>query len=73
MLDRRLAECAYVAGDEITIADFAIWPWASRYEWQRIDLNDFPNVKRWYVELANREGVKKGYDIPSFGNEIPMP
>lgn len=73
VLDRRLAECAYVAGDEITIADFAIWPWASRYEWQRIDLNDFPNVKRWYVELANREGVKKGYDIPSFGNEIPMP
>lgn len=73
VLDRQLAECAYVAGDEITIADFAIWPWASRYEWQRIDLNDFPNVKRWYVELANREGVKKGYDIPSFGNEIPMP
>ena len=51
-MDRRLAAVAYLAGDELTIADFATWPWLSRWEWQGIDLRDFPNVRRWYVELA---------------------
>ncbi|MEO0363137.1 MAG: glutathione S-transferase N-terminal domain-containing protein [Pseudomonadota bacterium] len=73
VLDRRLATSAHVAGDEITIADFAIWPWASRFEWQRIDLGDFPHVRDWYVRLAARDGVKAGYDVPEAGNEIPLP
>ena len=33
-----------------SIADIAIWPWISRFEWQTIDLNQYPNVKRWYVD-----------------------
>ena len=72
VLDRRLGEAEHVAGD-LSIADFAIWPWASRYEWQRIDLAEFPNVRRWYLALAAREGFRKGYDVPAMGHAIPLP
>jgi GST-like protein len=73
VIDRRLGESRYLAGDEITIADFATWPWLSRWEWQDIDLARFPNVRRWYVELAERPGVRRGYDVPAFGHAIPLP
>jgi GST-like protein len=73
VLDGQLGREAHVAGPDYSIADMAIWPWASRYEWQDIDLNDFPNVKRWYVELAARPAVQKGYHIPKFTQDIPMP
>jgi GST-like protein len=72
VLDRRLRGRAYVA-DDYSIADIAIWPWISRFEWQEIDLGDFPEVKRWYLEIAGRPAVKKGYHVPKFGQEIPMP
>jgi GST-like protein len=72
VLDRRLAGRAFVA-DDYSIADMAIWPWMSRFEWQEINLNDFPNVKRWYVEIANRPAVQKGYHVPKFASDIPMP
>ncbi len=62
----------FVAGD-YSIADMAIWPWASRFEWQTIDLKDFPNVLRWYREIAARPAVQKGYHIPVRQPEIPMP
>ncbi|NIC06631.1 glutathione S-transferase family protein [Billgrantia bachuensis] len=73
VLDTRLADHAYLAGDEYTIADIACWPWVSRYEWQRIDLNEYPNVKRWYVEIAGRPAVQRGYHVPKQVNEIPLP
>ena len=60
MLDRQLEDKGFVVGDAMTIADFAIWPWTSRYEWQRIDMNDFPNVKRWYEAMDARPGVQRG-------------
>ena len=72
VLDRRLAEVPYVAGD-YGIADIAIWPWASRFEWQTIDLKDFPNVLRWYTAIAARPAVQKGYHIPVPQPSIPMP
>ncbi len=73
VMDTRLADNAYLAGDEYTIADIASWPWVSRYEWQRIDLADYPNVKRWYVEIASRPAVQRGYHVPKQVNEIPLP
>ena len=73
VLNKQLGESRYLAGDELSIADFAIWPWTSRFDFQRLDLNDYSNVKRWYVELAKRPGFIKGYDQPSSGNSIPMP
>ncbi|PMR68307.1 glutathione S-transferase family protein [Halomonas heilongjiangensis] len=72
VLDTRLADRAFLAGD-YTIADMATWPWISRFEWQRIDLNDYPNVKRWYLEIAHRPAVQRGYHCPKRVNEIPMP
>jgi len=72
VLDERLARNEYLAGD-YSIADIAIWPWISRFEWQNIDLNTYPNVKRWYCEIADRPAVQRGYHIPNFIREIPLP
>ena len=73
VLDKRLGESQFVAGNDYGIVDISIWPWISRYEWQNIDLNKFSNILRWYKEIASREAVIKGYDVPSMGAEIPIP
>jgi len=72
VLDTRLSANPFVAG-EYSIADMAIWPWASRFEWQGIDMNDYPNVTRWYTELADRPAVQKGYHVPVAQPGIPRP
>jgi GST-like protein len=72
VLDRRLEGRDFVAGD-YSIADIAIWPWISRFEWQEIDLSKFPNVKRWYTTIAARPAVQRGYKQPKDMGEIPMP
>ena len=72
VLDRRLAEHRFVAG-EYSIADIAIWPWTSRFQWQEIDLSEFQNVRRWYIEIAERPAMQKGYHVPKFSGDIPMP
>ena len=72
VLDRRLADRAFVA-DDYSIADIAIWPWISRFEWQTIDLNQYPNVKRWYLASAARPAVQRGFHVPKKVQEIPMP
>lgn len=66
VLDGRLAEAAFLAGD-YTIADMATFPWAARHAWQGIALEDYPNVKRWYDEIAARPGVARGMAVPSEG------
>ena len=70
--DRQLAEREFVA-DTYSIADIAIWPWVSRFAWQGVDLNQHPNVKRWYEAIAQRPAVRKGYDVPKQTGDIPMP
>jgi GST-like protein len=72
-LDRRLEGRKFVAGDAYTIADIAIWPWAARFEWHRANLDDFPNVKRWYCDIAARPAVQRGYHVPNYTADIPMP
>ena len=72
VLDARLAGRDFVAGD-YSVADMAIWPWASRYERQDIDLNNYPNVCDWYCRIAERPAVQAGYQVPERVNEIPMP
>jgi GST-like protein len=67
-----LADHEFLAG-EYSVADIATWPWISRFEWQTIDLNEFPNVKRWYTDIANRPAVQRGYDVPKKVGDIPMP
>ncbi len=70
VLNNRLDGRDYVC-DEYSIADMAIWPWASRYEWQEIALTDYPNVRAWYQRLLARAAVVKGYHIPKKMGEIP--
>ena len=72
VLDRRLSDNEFVAG-EYSVADIAIWPWVSRYEWQTLDLNQYPNVKRWYLAIAARPAVQRGYDVPKKVGDIPLP
>ena len=59
--------------DELSIVDFAVWPWVSRFEWHQVPINDFPNVREYYVRLADREGFQKGYAQPLDAGPIPMP
>ncbi len=74
VLDRRLSDTgAFVAGADYTIADMAVWPWISRFEWQGVDLNAYPAVKRWYLEIADRPAVQRGYDKPHHVSDIPLP
>ena len=73
VLDRRLAQHAHVAGKDYTIADVAVWPWVSRYEWHIGELKDYANVVRWYREVAARPAVQRGYHVPTMQPEIPMP
>jgi len=70
VLDKQLEGRDYVCG-AYSIADMACWPWVSRYEWQQIDLADFPNVRAWYKRLLAREAVQKGYHVPKVMGEIP--
>lgn len=64
VLDDRLAGREYLAGD-LSIADFATLPWVFRFDWQEVDLADFPNVKRWYDSLMARPALARGMDIPA--------
>jgi GST-like protein len=62
-----------VAVDDLTIADIAIWPWVSRYQFQKINLHDYPNVLDWYLRLAQRPAFQAGYKVPDSTQEILMP
>ena len=72
VLDRRLEGREYIV-DDYSIADMAVWPWAARHNWQEIDLNDFPNVRRWYMTMLDRPAVKRGWNIPETDQPIPVP
>ena len=62
VMDRRLAEVPYFAG-EISVADFAILGWAWRHERHKVELADFPHVKRWYETMMGRPGVQRGFAV----------
>ena len=62
VLDRRLADREHLCGD-YSIADMAAWPWVLTYRSQGIDLDAFPNVRRWYDALKRRPGLRRGYDV----------
>ncbi len=72
VLDRRLEGRQYIV-DDYSIADIAAWPWIARFQWQQIDLDDFPNVKRWYLAIAERPAVQRGYRVPKPTGDIPLP
>ena len=63
VLDRRLGEAAYLAGD-YSIADIATFPWVARHEWHKVELAEFPHVARWYAAIAARPAVARGMRVP---------
>jgi len=60
VLDKRLESREFVAADVFTVADMAIWPWASLWEGQQQTLEDKPNLARWLNTVGERPGVKAG-------------
>ena len=65
VLDTQLGNHEFVAGDFFSIADMAIWPWASLWEGQEQTIDDKPNMARWLQTVGDRPGVKAGRDVAS--------
>ncbi len=69
--DDRLRNSRYLAYEQYSIADIATWPWIARHEWHNIGLKNYKNLSRWYLEIADRDAVIKGYDLYKNGSIIP--
>jgi len=70
-LDSRLKNSKFLAGENYTIADIATWPWLARHEWHDIGLKNYKNLSRWYLKIAEREGVIKGFSFMDKDSKIP--
>ena len=70
-LDNRLKNSKYLAGEKYSIADIATWPWMARHEWHDIGLKNYSNLSKWYLDIAGRDAVIKGYDLYDNGSSIP--
>ena len=64
VMDKALATREFLGGNVYSIADIATYPWVARYEWHKTDLNQFPNVKRWFEEIGKRPAVQRGMAVP---------
>jgi len=76
VLEARLCDRDFVAGagcGDYTIADMAIWPWVARFERHEVDLGRFPAVRDWYLRIAERPAVRRGYDVPQAVGGVPLP
>lgn len=71
-LEARLDGRDHVAG-AYSIADISLWPWVSRYQRHKTDLTAYPNVLRWYRNLAGRPAVQRGYRVPFDTGDVPLP
>jgi GST-like protein len=65
VLNKRLGEAKYLAGEEYTIADIATWPWTRSITNQGHDFDEFPNVKRWFQAIEARPAVQRGVQVLS--------
>ncbi len=63
VLDRQLASHEYIAG-QYSIADMALWPWVSGYEWSGVSVAEFPSLERWLALVGARPAVQAGRDVP---------
>jgi GSH-dependent disulfide-bond oxidoreductase len=62
VLDKQLAKTEYLAGD-YSIADIAAWPWVARHDWQEQNLDDFPQVRRWFDAIGARPAVQRAVAV----------
>ena len=72
-LDERLSKSRFLAGENYTIADIGTFPWIARHEWHDIGLQNYKNLTRWYVEISEREAVKKGFKFMNKDEVPPKP
>jgi len=70
VLNKRLADRAFIAGD-YSIADMACYPWIVPYERQKQNLDEFPNLKRWFEAVAARPAVQRAYALAKEINVTP--
>ncbi|MBK5375645.1 glutathione S-transferase N-terminal domain-containing protein [Pseudomonas sp. TH43] len=63
VLNKQLADNAFVAGSEYSIADMAIYPWIVSHKWQSQNLEDFPHVQRWFNQIKDRPATVKAYAL----------
>jgi glutathione S-transferase len=66
VMDRRLADHAFLAGD-YSIADIACWPWVMQHDWAGLDISGLPHLNRWMAEIGARPAVQRGAAVP-----VPM-
>ena len=72
-LDERLEQSKYLAGENYSIADIATWPWIARHPIHDIGLKNYKKLTKWYLDIAERENVIKGYSFMDKEAKIPMP
>ena len=63
VMDKRLAQAKYLAGNDYSIADIATHPWAQGFERRGVNEDEYPNVKRWVELIHNRPAVKRGIQV----------
>lgn len=64
VLDTRLGQHEWIAGDAYSVADIATFPWIARHDWQGIDLKRYPSLKRWFDVMSARPAVQRGMKVP---------
>ena len=72
-LDEVLSKSKFLSGKEYTIADIGTFPWIARHEWHDIGLKKYKNLSRWYIEISQREAVKKGFSFMNKDELPPLP
>ena len=72
-LDERLSKTKFLSGNNYTIADIGTFPWIARHEWHDIGLKNYKNLTRWYVEISQRDAVKKGFSFMKENEHPPKP
>lgn len=63
VIDKQLSKHAWLAGDSYSIADIATFPWLRSWQNQGVELDDYPHLKRWFNEIAERPAVKRGVEV----------
>lgn len=69
VLETRLKGRDYICSD-YSVVDIATWPWISRFEYQQMDLRRYPHLRDWYLRIAARPAVQRGYAVPE---DLPVP
>ena len=72
-LDERLSKSRFLSGENYTIADIGTFPWIARHEWHDIGLKKYKDLSRWYLEISERDAVRKGFSFIDKNEVPPLP